>query len=128
MATKKNKKQKNLNHKQFFGLLLFCMTMLIYSTCYMLQNGGITYESVTGAFQDIIPYCFLVGFLGFIIGSILDKPNKTKENNNDMINKFIQDAAAQAAQAAQEAKIAADSQPTALSDDLNMKIDTEVDI
>ncbi|MBR1908691.1 hypothetical protein IJ818_07125 [bacterium] len=129
MAAKKNKKQTKLNHKQFFGLLLFCLTMLIYCTCYMLQNGGITYESVTGAFEDVIPYCCLIGFFGFIIGSILDKPNKNKDKeNNDMINKFIQDASAQAAQAAHEAKMAANSQPSALSEDLNIKIDTEVDI
>jgi len=128
MASKKNKQNK-LNHKQFFGLLLFCMTMLVYGTCYMLQNGGITHESVTGAFQDVLPYCALIGLFGMIIGSILDKPNKKKtQKDNDIINKLIQDAATQAAQAAQEAKAASDVNVTPLSEDLNIKIDTENNI
>lgn len=126
----KNKKQTKLNHKQFFGLLFFCFTLLIYGTCYMLQNGGITYEAVMGAMEDILPYCFIIAFLGYIIGAILDKPAKAKvQENNDMINKFIQDAAAQAAQSAQEVKMAADANTaSSLSDDIGLKVDTENNI
>ena len=129
MAAKK-KKQSKLNHKQFFSLLFFCFTMLVYGTCYMLQNGGITYESVTGAMEDVLPYCFIIAFLGYIIGYILDKPAKAKiEENNDMINKIIQDAAAQAAHSAQEVKMAADANTAAsLSDDIGIKVDTENNI
>lgn len=129
MAAKKEN-QRKLNHKQFFGLLFFCLTLLIYGTCYMLQNGGITYESVTGAFVEVLPSCFIIATLGYIMGSILDSPAKARvEENNDMINKFIQDATAQAAKSAQEVKMAADANSAAsLSEDIGLKIDTETDI
>lgn len=126
----KNKKQTKLNHKTFFSLLFFCFTLLVYCTCYLFQNGGITYEAVSGAFRDVLPNCFIIAFLGYIIGFILDKPSKAKmQENNDLINKYIQEAANQAALAAQDAKMASSNiQPSALSDDLNIKIDTEADI
>lgn len=121
------KKQKKLNHRQFFGLLLFCMTLLVYTTCYMLQNGGITYESVMGTAEDVLPYCAIVGLLGYIIGNILDNPRKAKiQENNDIINQFIQDAAKQASQAANDVKI--DAAKPNLADDIGIKIDTEADI
>ena len=95
----------------------------------MLQNGGITYESVMGAFEDVLPSCLIIAFLGYIIGYILDKPAKAKiQDNDDMINKFIQEAAAQAAQSAQEVKMAADANTASLADDIGIKIDTEADI
>jgi len=129
MSAKKGNQYK-LNHKQFFGLLFFCLTLLIYGACYMLQNGGITYESVTGAFVEVLPSCFIIAMLGYLMGSILDNPAKAKiQDNKDMINKFIQDAAAQAAQSAQEIKMAADANSAAsLSEDIGLKIDTETDI
>ena len=126
MAEKK-KQQKKLNHKQFFGLLLFCLTLLVYTTCYMLQNGGITYESVLGTAEDVLPYCILIGLFGYIIGSILDNPKRAKiQETNDVINKYLQEAKTQAAQAAHDAKVAADE--VNLSDEIGLKIDTEADI
>lgn len=94
----------------------------------MLQNGGITYESVMGTAEDVLPYCILIGFLGYIIGHILDNPKKAKiQENTDVINKYLQEATNQAAMAAHEVKEAAEENIN-LSDELGMKVDTETNV
>lgn len=127
MANKKDKnKVTRLNHRIFFGLLLFCIAWLIYSACYMAINGGMTYEAVTQTLIEIVPYCLIIGLLGYGVGYILDKPSKSRaeQESKEMLDKFLKDAANQAAQAAQNARMAA---PNAIAEDMPLKVDLEND-
>ena len=125
--TQKNKKRRNkkINHRVFFSSMLICLTWLVYSACHMAVNGGMTYDSVTNTLIDIIPYCFAIGALGFVVGYILDKPTKqqVEKENQEMLDKLLKQAADQAAQAVQEARMA--SEPASLSEDMPVKVDTE---
>ena len=122
MSKKKN--QSRLSHKKFFSLLFFCITLLVYSTCFMIENGGITFDSVTGAFVNIIPYCLAVGALGYVIGAIIDKPKKIKQKyDKDMMDKLVKDFAPNET----EVESGDASLPPVL-DELNIKVDTEADL
>lgn len=121
MDNKKN--QNKLSYKKFFSVLFFCITLLIYGTCFIIENGGITYDSVIGAFVNILPYSFAVGALGYIIGMIIDKPKKIKPKyDKNMMDKLVKDFAPTEAQAE-----TTDSPMNNLIDELNIKVDTEVD-
>ena len=124
MAKKDKHKITRINHRIFFSLLLFCITWLVYSAFHMAFNGGITYDTVTRTLIEIMPYCFAIAILGYFVGYILDKPNKDKaeRESQEMLNKFLKDATDQAAQAAQAARMAS---PSSLTDDMQVKIDTE---
>ena len=96
MAKKDKHKITRINHRIFFSLLLFCITWLVYSAFHMAFNGGITYDTVTRTLIE--------------------------RESQEMLNKFLKDAADQAAQAAHEARMAA---PPSLADDMQVKVDTE---
>lgn len=113
-----------LSHKKFFSLLFFWITLLIYSTCFMIENGGITFDSVMGAFVNIIPYCLAIGALGYVIGAIIDKPKKIKPKyDKAMMDKLVKDFTPT------QTPMEIDSAPLPLfMDELNIKVDTEADI
>lgn len=93
MSKQKQRGFANLNHKLFFGLLFFCLTLLIYGTCYLFINGGINYYSVSSSFENIVPYCIVVGILGYFIGYILDNPKRRKMlESNDIIERMMKES------------------------------------
>ena len=92
----------------------------------MATNGGITYDAVIQTLTVIVPYCIIIGLLGYGVGYILDKPSRSRaeQESKELLDKFLKDAANQAAQAAQNARMTA---PNAIADDMPLKVDLEND-
>lgn len=142
----KNKKNPmHLNHKSFCGLMLFSITLLIYGTCYLILNGGINFYSVSTSFERVVPQSIAVGILGYIIGSILDKPKIKRRKgvtSAELIEKMVQDAVngnpvglndvpdldSAALEDTVDSDIAESSKMGGLPSDLNIKVNTEADI
>ena len=80
------KKSKKIIYRQELCKLFASLTILVMGTASLLKSGSLDYYSVLGTLGKIVPATAFLGWLGYIIGSILDNPkNKDSVDYKAMI-------------------------------------------
>ncbi len=67
--------QKITQRKRLCALFI-SFTIVIMGAISIYENMSFDYDTVFGTLQRMFPACVVMGFLGWIMGMILDKPRK----------------------------------------------------
>lgn len=75
----KNEKTKfHLDFKLELSLLFASVAMLVFGAVSVFTDGGITYYSMRGLVNKVLPAILIFGLLGYVIAVITYKPEKVK--------------------------------------------------
>lgn len=69
-------KKKGLQYKKKLAAVFASFAILIMGTASLLQSMSLDYYSVLNTLTKVIPACAVIGFLGWVMGVILDQPRK----------------------------------------------------
>lgn len=82
--------KKVISQRKRLAAILVSLTILLVGTLSLCESMSIDYYSVIDTIQKIIPASIVMGGLGWVMGMILDRPNKTQKNVN-YNNVFLND-------------------------------------
>ena len=68
---------KNYNAKLLFGIT-FLLSVIVYGTIIFVKAEQIDSYTCIYFLKRILPYCLIVGWLGYLIGKIIDASNRKK--------------------------------------------------
>jgi len=87
--------QKVISQRKRLAAIFASFAVLIIGTASLLESMSLDYYSVLNTLAKIIPACFALGGLGWIMGVILDKPRKRGRSgmNNLFINEIMKNTA-----------------------------------
>ena len=68
---------KKITQRKRLSALFVSFTVVIMGAISIYENMSLDYDTVLGTLQRMFPACIVMGFLGWIMGMILDKPRKS---------------------------------------------------
>lgn len=83
--------KKVIRNKHRFAAVFASFAVLIVGTLSLFTSMSLDYYSVLGSVQKAVPAAILFGFLGYVMGLIVDKPrSRPKLNYSDyFVKEFV---------------------------------------
>ncbi|MBR2525800.1 hypothetical protein IKE67_04985 [bacterium] len=78
-------------YRQNIGMLMACVSLLVFGGCALFQNGGITYTSITASGIKILPAVFIMYILGWATGWIIESSQTVKKANLGYANSLLEE-------------------------------------
>ena len=73
---------KKIEYKKQTAILLACISLLVFGSCALFINGGITYSSLSASFVTIGPGILFMSVMGWLIGSMIEGSKSLKKANS----------------------------------------------
>lgn len=73
--------KKGIPQRKRLAAVFASFAILIMGTASLLQSMSLDYYSVLNTLNKIIPAGFVMGILGWVMGTILDQPRKSRRGN-----------------------------------------------
>ena len=81
--------QKVLQYRKKLSAVFASIAILVMGTASLFQSMSLDYYSVLSTLTKIVPACFVIGFLGWIMGLILDQPKRRQKISYNSV--FVND-------------------------------------
>lgn len=87
--------KKPFQYKKYLCALFVSFAILSVGTLSLMEEMSIDYYTVLHALSKIIPASIVLGGLGWVMGSIIDRPKKRTrvDYNNVLLNELIKETA-----------------------------------
>jgi len=82
---------KKIQYKQNLAMLMACLSLLVFGSCALYQNGGITYTSLIASSVKVIPAVLIMYALGWIIGMIIESSKIVKKAKLGYANSLLEE-------------------------------------
>jgi hypothetical protein len=80
---------KVISNRKKLAAIFASFTILIMGAASLLESMSLDYYSVLNTLQKVIPASIIIGWLGWVMGMILDRPKKRKKSKISYNNLFL---------------------------------------
>ena len=82
---------KKVQYKQNLALFMACVSLLVFGSCALYQNGGITYTSLIASCPSVITGVAVMAILGWLIGVVMESSKSVKKANLGYANSLLEE-------------------------------------